>query len=224
MLLVIWDSILDEINIKNVIIIIVGSLIYGLIVALTYIFLKKKKVFSQGFPITIIILPVVVSLVIIFVSDNVARSLSLAGIFALTRFRSEQKDTEDITYIFITVGIGLVNGLGYLAYGALFAIFTCAVLIILGLIKFGDWNNNKVKIKVLVPEDLNYEELLDDILSSYCETSALIRTKTTEFGTIFELTYVAYIKKNISRKELIDALRTKNGNLSISIISQCDES
>lgn len=224
MILSIFDSILDTINIQNILIIILCSLVYGLITSVTYIFLKKKKIYSEGFPITIVILPIVVSLVIMFVSDNVARSLSLAGIFALTRFRSEQKDTEDITYIFITVGIGLVNGLGYIFYGFIFTLLTCIVLLILGITKFGAWKNNKVKIKVLVPEDLNYENLLDEILEKYCTTYNLTKTRTTDFGTIFELSYIAYLKKDISRKELIDCIREKNGNLNITISSQSDAS
>lgn len=43
------------------------------------------------------------------------------------------------------------------------------------------------------------------------------RVKTIEFGSLFELTYYIKLDSNCDQKSLIDELRTRNGNLNISL-------
>jgi hypothetical protein len=111
-----FESILPDtsIDITTILIIIAVSIILSLALAATYIFTHRKTGFNSSFPMTLIILPVVVAIIIVLVSNNVARAFSLAGIFTLTRFRSEQQDTKDIAYLFVTIAIGLSTGLGYI--------------------------------------------------------------------------------------------------------------
>ena len=45
--------------------------------------------------------------------------------------------------------------------------------------------------------------------------SQLRKVKTTNMGTLFELTYTVALKKDVNEKNFIDALRVKNGNLNI---------
>lgn len=43
--------------------------------------------------------------------------------------------------------------------------------------------------------------------------------KTTDFGTMFELTYLIKLKQSIDQKAFLDELRMRNGNLSITLTS-----
>ena len=99
-----FDSIVESsFKFKTCILIFGLSLIVGILFALTYCLKKRKEGYTKDFPITLLLLPMVVSVIIYFVRDNIAGGISLAGIFALTRFRSEQRNTEDITYLFLSV-------------------------------------------------------------------------------------------------------------------------
>jgi hypothetical protein len=194
------------------------ALILGLITALIYRFTKRKVGYSSEFPVTLLILPVIVALVVYFVQDNVAGGLSLAGIFALTRFRSEQKDTEDLSYIFMSVGVGLACGLGYILPAAIICASLLIVLFVIYLTKFGQPSAKCMTLKIIVPEDLNYEGVFDDILDKYCESYHLKTVKTSDFGTMFELKYYINVKNTKSNKQLIDELRTRNGNMNITLV------
>ena len=55
--------------------------------------------------------------------------------------------------------------------------------------------------------------LKDEYLSSV----KLVKAKTTNMGSMFELTYQVKVKTNINEKEFIDKLRVKNGNLKIAL-------
>ena len=205
-----FDSILPDsgIDFLSIIIIIFTSIVLGLILALTYIFTHRKESYSPSFTTTLILLPTVVSIII-------ARAFSLAGIFALTRFRSEQQDTKDIAYVFTTIAIGLSTGLGYIAYGVLITLILCLLLIILDVSKFSMLGNKSKTLKIIIPEDLNFDNLFDDIFEKYCRSYQLNKSRTTDFGTLFELTYTIVFKKNISEKAFIDEIRTRNSNLNV---------
>ena len=220
-----FDSILEtNFTIETCFIILAISLALGLLTALVYRFIKRKVGYSNEFPVTLLILPVIVALVVFFVRDNVAGGLSLAGIFALTRFRSEQKDTEDLSYIFMSVGVGLACGLGYVLAAAAICVILLAVLLVIHLTKFNMPNTKCMTLKIIVPEDINYEGLFDDILNKYCSSYHLKRVKTSDFGTMFELTYFIQVNNSTNNKEMIDEIRTRNGNMNITLVVKRYES
>lgn len=212
-----FKSILPQsgIDLTSILIIIFSSILLGLCLSFTYIFTRRKEAYLANFTITLVLLPVVVAVIIVLVSNNVARAFSLAGIFALTRFRSEQQDTKDIAYLFITIAIGLSTGLGYIGYGVLITFILCLLLIVLETSHFTSMGNKVKSLKIIVPEDIDYDHLFDDIFDKYCKSVHLDKTKTADFGTLFELSYSVVFKKNISEKHFIDELRTRNSNLNI---------
>lgn len=212
-------SILPEsgIDLTSLLIIIGSSIVFGLILAFTYMFTQRKTCYVPSFTVTLVLLPIVVAIIIVLVSNNVARAFSLAGIFALTRFRSEQQDTKDIAFLFITIAIGLATGLGYIGYAAVITIVLCILLLVLELTHFSELGNQKKTLKILVPEDLNFDHLFDDILHQYCQHYSLVKTKSSDFGTLFELTYMVILKKNINIKSFLDEIRVRNSNLNVTL-------
>ncbi len=214
----IFDSILKQnLDVLTIFIVIIASALLGLVLSGAYLLIKRKDGYAVDFPLTLIILPVIVAMIIMLVGNNTARAFSLAGIFALTRFRSEPKDTIDITYIFICVAIGLANGLGYIGYAVLFTIIIILILIALYFSKFGAPSLRIMNLKIVIPEDINYENLFDETIKLYCLEYRLKKVRTTDFGTMFELTYTIKMKKDADQKKFIDELRVKNGNLPITL-------
>ena len=78
-------------------------------------------------------------------------------------------------------------------------------------------------MEILVPENLEYEEMFKEIFDKYTDKYELLKTKTTNLGSLYELKYNINVKKNISEKAFIDELRVRNGNLKICIHSMSME-
>ena len=83
------------------------AIILGFVISLIYIFSDKKKRYSSQFAFSLAILPVVVCVVIMIVGSDIARAISLGGVFALVRFRSVPGDSKDITNVFFAMVAGL---------------------------------------------------------------------------------------------------------------------
>ena len=74
-----------------------------------------------------------------------------------------------------------------------------------------------------MPEDLDYTNLFDDIFGAYTSRFELIKAKTTNMGSLFELTYRINLKGNVNEKQFIDKIRVKNGNLKVCLSHDLEE-
>ena len=195
------------------------SLIIGLIIAFAYMYRTR---YTKSFVITLALLPAVVCVVIMLVNGNVGTGVAVAGAFSLVRFRSAPGTAKEICTIFLTMGAGLIAGMGYLGFALLFTILMCAAFVLYNRFDFGTSRNGDIyKIfTITIPEDLDYSSVFDDIFAEYTKSSDLVRVKTTNMGSMFKLTYYVELCDIAKEKEMIDKIRCRNGNLEITVSKQ----
>ena len=206
-----------SINMAQAAIAIGAAFIIGFIISAVYMFMCKNEGYQKNFIIGLAILPAVVAVVILLVGSNVARAFSMAGAFALVRFRSAPGSAKDISIVFFTMAAGLACGLGYVSFAAVFVAVMLVVFIAATVLGFADNNYDKKQLKITIPEDLNYSTVFDDVFDKYTSEYTMSRVKTTNMGTMYELTYEVKLKKDAPEKEFIDQLRIRNGNLNITM-------
>ena len=207
----------ESFTLINTLTIIISSIMLGLVISLVYIKTNKKNGYSSNFPITLIMLPVIIAIIILLVGNNIATAFSLAGAFSIIRFRSAPGDPRDIAYVFFTLAVGLTCGMGYIGYAIIFTIILCGLMVILDLTQFGMSKNKTIQLKITVPEDLNYEDAFEEILNNYTDSWRIENIRTRDFGALFELTYRISLKQDANQKKFLDDLRCRNGNLNISL-------
>lgn len=207
----------ESFTLMNSLLVIGTSIILGILISVVYMKTHEKNNFNSGFSTTLIMLPVIISIIILLVGNNVARAFSLAGAFSIIRFRSAPGDPKDIAYIFFTLAIGLTCGMGYITYAVLFTLILSAVMIGLHITKFTEPKNKTMQLRITIPEDLNYEGIFEEVLDNYTNSYSIQRVRTRDFGSLFELSYTISLKPDVNQKSFIDELRCRNGNLNISL-------
>ena len=190
------------------------SVVLGLIIAFVHMYTSKC---SKNFAITLCTLPVMVQVIIMMVNGNLGTSVAILGVFGLVRFRSMQGNSREIASIFFAMGIGLAVGMGQILFAAVITVVVSILFIILSKTKFGEGNIGEKKLKITIPEDLDYSNVFDDLFEKYTKTNDLAKVKTTNMGSLFELTYNIILKDNAEEKAFIDELRCRNGNLNITL-------
>ena len=194
-----------------------AAIIFGLLIGLVYIIITKSNDRSPNFALSLVILPTIVAIVIMLVGGNVARAFSMAGVFTLVRFRSVPGDSRDITFVFYCMVVGLALGLGYLIFGGIITVIIGLMLIIINKTGFGAATKGDKRLRIIIPEDMNYQSAFDDLFDKYTRKHSILKVKTTNLGTLYELTYNVLLKEDISEKDFIDELRCRNGNLNIQL-------
>lgn len=188
------------------------SLISGIIIAGTYMI---KRVYSQSFVLTLVIIPCVVQMIIMLVNGNVGTGVAVAGAFSLIRFRSAQGRGEEITSIFLAMAAGLATGMGYIYLAIIFAIIVSVISLILRFTNFGGSEAMSRRLRITIPEDLDFDGRFDDIFKNYLQRYELMQVKTCNMGTMYRLDYDVVVKPSENIKEFLDKIRERNGNLEI---------
>ena len=206
-----------SISISSTILSLIAALVLGFVISCAYFIITPKRSRSASFSMSLIVLPAIVAIIILLVGENVARAFSLAGIFTLVRFRSIPGDSKDISFIFLTMAVGLSVGLGYLTLGAAITVILGVVIVVINQLGFGASKQKEKRLKITIPEDMNYQDVFNDLFDQYTSFYEMNKVKTTNMGTLFELNYDIVMKESASEKEFIDAIRCRNGNLNIQL-------
>lgn len=199
-------------TLESVLLSILVSLLLGLFVA--YIYMKTTK-YTKNFVITLSILPLLVQIVMMMVNGNLGTSVAVLGAFSLIRFRSIPGNSREITSIFFAMAIGLATGMGQLVLAIMLTFIIGLVLFILSKTSFGESKNSEQILKITIPETLDYTNIFNDIFDEYLSTYKLFHVKTTNMGSLYELSYQVILKNNEFSKKMIDDIRVRNGNLKI---------
>ena len=148
--------------------------------------------------------------------------MAVAGAFSLVRFRSVPGTAKEITMLFLAMGAGLICGMGYIGFAALFTVIMCVFCLLYNRLDFGEKKNAAMykTVNVTIPEDLDYTGVFENLFAEYTSSCELIRVKTTNMGSMFRLTYNVVLKDITKEKEMIDKLRCRNGNLEITVSRQ----
>ncbi len=195
------------------------SLLIGAFLTWIYIF---RSHYTVSFAITLTMLPAIVCMVIMMVNGNVGAGVAVAGAFSLVRFRSAPGTAKEIGAIFLAMAAGLVTGMGYLGYAALFAVVMGDVLFGLNLAgaKAVKQSGAEKTLRITIPEDLNYGEVFEDLFAEYLSECENISVKTSNMGSLYKLTYHVTLKDLSQEKQFLDELRCRNGNLEVSLVKQ----
>ena len=188
------------------------SLVLGIGLAFVSQFRARS---TQSFAVTLAILPMVVQVVIMLVNGNIGAGVAVAGAFSLVRFRSAPGTAREIGVLFLGMAIGLATGMGYVGLAALTFVIAAAALLALTALHFGQKGSGERILKITIPENLDYEGLFDDLFAQYTTAHTLVKVKTSNMGTLYELEYRITLPEGQIPKAFLDALRCRNGNLNI---------
>ncbi len=203
----------DTMTLSGYLICIAVSLVLGVIIALCNTY---KNNYTKSFTFTLAILPVIVQTVIVLVNGELGTAIAIAGAFSLVRFRSVPASGRDITFVFLAMTIGLANGVGFIGISVILTIIICLVMFLLTSMNFGSAGPLVRDLKIVIPEGLNYEDVFEAVFKKYTSRVELLKIKTTNMGSLFNLHYSITLKRGIKEKEFIDELRIYNGNLEVS--------
>lgn len=189
-----------------------SAIVLGVLTALAF---SAGSFHTGSWAQALALLPPIVTLVIMMVNGNIGAGLAVAGTFALVRFRSVPGTAREITGLFLAVAIGLACGMGYVAYAAVFFAVMAIFALLLNRLRFGEAGSAHRQLKITIPENLDYEGLFDDLFEKYTRSHELVQVRTTNMGTLYELTYSIDLKGAGVSKVFIDEIRCRNGNLNI---------
>ena len=189
------------------------AVVLGIGTAIVFSFKARN---SASMALTLSIMPAAIAIVIMMVNGNVGAGVAVAGAFTLVRFRSVPGTAREIAAIFMDMAVGLACGMGHIWIAILFFVIMAVLVIALTLFGFGERSGNQ-QLKITIPENLDYNDLFDDLFKKYTSSWELVRVRSTNMGTLYELCYDVVLKDEKKTKAFMDEIRCRNGNLNITL-------
>ena len=208
------SNVSGNLTVSGAVITMLTAILFGGIIGFTY-YKTQEENYQRSMAITLLMLPVILSVIILFVGSNIARAFSLAGTLSIIRFRSAPGDPKDIGFIFFDIAAGLACGVGFYGYGALFVVILCTVMLLAEKLKLFEKKAVHKTLRITVPENLNFQGAFDEILKKHTKKYTLNQIKTTDLGALFELNYNVIMLHDEDEQEFLNELRCRNGNLNI---------
>ena len=115
------------------------------------------------------------------------------------------------------MAVGLACGMGHIVFAAVVTAIVSLILVILSKVNFGKQNELDRKLKIVVPEDVDYTEVFNNIFNKYTKSAILEKSRSINMGSMYELLYDITLKKDTNEKEFLDEIRVRNSNLNVSI-------
>ena len=194
------------------------AIILGVVISIVHKITSKKT--SSNFFMALVALPALVQVVILLVNGNLGTSLAVAGAFSLIRFRSMQGNAKEMISVLWAMAVGLALGMGYIVYSVIFTVIIAVLMIVITKITNRKENVTDRKLKIIVPESLDYETVFDDLFDEFTKSRELEKVKTTNMGSMYELIYNVNMKEEKSPKAFMDEIRTRNGNMLVALERQ----
>lgn len=207
----------STVNILDFIINILVAALLSFIIKIFYI--KFATTFSNREKFSSIFLPMALStlLIITVVKASIALSLGLVGALSIVRFRAAIKEPEELTYIFLIIGIGLTCG----ANKPMLAI--AAIALILPLIYLNTrMGNRKVmtkdKLLINIRTASTDVDVISKALSQNLKYVELKRMEDNADGLF--LTFVTQVDDVQSISVIRQQLKSLDQNMQLTIIDQ----
>ena len=151
-------------EIKTALICTLVSIVLGIGIAFIY---SRQGNYTKNYIVTLALLPELVQVVIMLVNGKLGTGVAVMGDFSLVRFRSLPGTSKEIRGIFFAMVVGLATGMGYITYAAIITVVIGVAMFLFFHTSFGEVKDNGKMLKIVIPENLDYEGVFDQIFDEY---------------------------------------------------------
>ena len=199
------------------------SFVCGHAMAWLYAVTHSGLSYSRSFVRALVVLPVIVSLVLMVLSNSLVTAFGLMAVLAIVRFRNVLRDTLDTSYLIAVISLGLACGTQRFTT----AVIGCVVLGALFAYLWGTSFGSRLTYNLIL--NLSWTRPLGDLP----ELAALLKRHTRRVqhasqhsggADSTDLSYRALLRDPDRVEELVDELRQLAGVARVQAITAHNES
>lgn len=210
--------------IESVIFTFLLAFVIGQVIGWVYQRTHRGLSYSQSFAASMVVLPVLVSMMMLLISNSFSIAFGLLAVFAVVRFRNVLKDTRDTIFVLWSIIEGMAAGTGRASLAAVGVVTVAAIMFYLAMTQYGARRRYDTIISIFcVGARESMSELIESVLRRHCLTNQLASTQ--ELGPEgFDISYRLTLRDPNRRGELELDLRNLDRVERVSVFAHDDES
>jgi hypothetical protein len=218
------DTSLAPPNIPALILGILLSFILGQTIAWTYMLTHVGLSYSRSFVNALVVTPVIVSLVMVVLSNNIITAFGLMAVFAIVRFRNILRDTLDTSFVLASIFVGMGCGTQKFSSALIGGLLTCGVIIYLWYTHFGSRHRYDVVLNLHWARTLNELVELSVLLDRHSRRIQLASQRTHEGYEGVDISFRLLLRDPSRVDELVSELKSLEGTSQVTTLKAEDES
>ena len=199
------------------------SFLLSAMIAWVYRFTHRNISYSQSYVQTLVILGMLIALIMLVVGSNIARAFALVGALSVVRFRNAIKETRDVGFIFLVMGVGMAAGTRFYTLAIVAAVAISLIIVIMYRFNWFASTVQRQVVKVQVPPDGEYPQRVQDVLIAHTSEFELVSIESIRGGALTELMYTVRLKKGTEPGQLIAALGERTGGQRVTVLTGYDQ-
>jgi hypothetical protein len=191
----------------------VAAAILGAGVALVYRRTRHHTEVPPTFPVTLVLLSVLIAMVTQVIGDNIAMAFSLVGALSIVRFRTVVRDTEDTAFVIFAVVVGMAVGAQNLVVSIIGFVVASAVAFLIRprTVDASGAGADSFIIHVRIGIGHNVEALVGSILDAHIAGRQLMSIKTARQGMVVDASFQGQLRSSANVEELVKTLNRLEG-------------
>lgn len=211
-------------DLKTMLLSLLLAFLAGHTLAWVYMLTHSGLSYSRSFVNSLVIIPVIVSLVMLVLSNNLVTAFGLMAIFAIVRFRNVLRDTMDTTYILSVIVVGMASGTQKYASAVIGTFLAAIILIYLWYTAFGTRHRYDILLNLHWSRSTTELAELVRLLNRHSLTAQCTSQRSHDAAHGTDLSYRLLLRDPNRTGELLKELRALEGTSHIMSIKSEDES
>lgn len=196
----------------------------GQILAWVYMLTHSGLSYSRSFVNALIIMPTIVSLVMMVLSNNLITAFGMMAVFAIVRFRNILRDTLDTTYVLTVIVIGMATGTQKFASAIIGCALVSLAMLYLWYTSFGSRHRYDVIVNLHWSRAIKELTDLRRILDRHSWKAHLASQRSHEGYEGTDLSYRLLLRDSNRVEDLLTELRQTSGVSRVTSMLAEDES
>src|SRR3989338_9516544 len=163
------------------------ALILSIMTSLVYQLTHKSYSYSKNFAVSLILVCLISTLVIMVIGNSLARAFALLGTFSIIRFRTAIKDVKDISFVFLSLVIGMAAGTNNYVIGIIGTVLILMVTVLLDRVNLTGAEKTQYSLSIFIKNGKGANDF--KFMDKFLKTKNLLSVSTRDRGRITEYLY-----------------------------------
>jgi uncharacterized membrane protein YhiD involved in acid resistance len=214
------EALTSDVSLKTILLTLIVSLVLGLATSWVYKKTFRGVSYTSSFVSSLVLLPLISSLVLLTIGSNIARAFGLIGTLAIIRFRTPVKDPKDLIYIFLSLAVGIISGTQNYHIALVGVPLVLLIMYVLEKFNYGSFSNTQYFFTFKIKKDNFRQEDIEALLNTNCKTHSLnsINSVYDEKETL-RIVYKIVLLNKGSEKNILKELSSLSNIENISLVS-----
>ena len=187
------------------------AFVCGHAIAWVYMFTHTGLSYSKSFVNSLVVIPTIVSMVMLVLSNNLVTAFGLMAIFAIVRFRNVLRDTLDTSFILSVIVIGMACGTLKFATAIAGCMMICLIMFYIRLTSFGTRHRYDTILNLHWERPAPEIGALDDTFGRHTRRSRCVSERAVDGSPGVDFSYRLLLRDPSRLEDLLVELREMNG-------------